>query len=174
MPKEIVIIAVPNGAGKTTFARSYFKHVCDINLFVNADLIAAGLSPFAPEREAIQAGRLMVKQIEKLVKAEESFLIETTLSSNNYAIKIPYWQSLGYVVTLIFLSLNSEELALRRVATRVKEGGHNVPASDIRRRFRRGLSNYKETYRELVNRYVFLDNSPRTPKIIEYGENYGR
>ncbi len=116
----------------------------------------------------------MVKQIEKLVKAGESFLIETTLSSNNYAIKIPYWQSLGYVVTLIFLSLNSEELALRRVATRVKEGGHNVPASDVRRRFRRGLSNYKETYRELVNRYVFWDNSPRLPKIIEYGENYGR
>jgi len=124
--KRIVIIAGPNGAGKTTFAREFLPNEANCPIFVNADLIAAGLSPFAPELAAFKAGRLMLEEIAAHVKRGESFAFETTLSGLTYAQMIPVWRSSGYAVELAFLSLPDVEMAIERVAMRVRQGGHNV------------------------------------------------
>jgi predicted ABC-type ATPase len=125
--KRIVIIAGPNGAGKTTFAREFLPTDAELPNFVNADLIAAGLSPFAPDLAAFKAGRIMLETIAEYVKHGESFSFETTLSGLTYAQMIPVGRSSGYAVKLIFLSLPDVEIAIERVATRVIQGGHNVP-----------------------------------------------
>ncbi|MCK5070985.1 MAG: zeta toxin family protein [Desulfocapsa sp.] len=169
--KKIVIIAGPNGAGKTTFAREFLVREAGCPVFVNADLIAAGLSPFQPEQAAFRAGRLMLAEIKDYVQKGESFAFETTLSGRHYARKIREWRSLGYRVKLIFLRLASEEIALDRVRNRVVQGGHNIEQEVIRRRFRKGLINFKELYRDLVNAWVEYDNSGETPKVIAVGEN---
>ena len=135
---KIIIIAGPNGAGKTTFAREFLPQEAGCPIFVNADLIAAGLSPFAPERAAIQAGRLMLKAIAQHVARRESFAFETTLSGVGYARKIPQWRQLGYRLELFFLSLPSADMAVQRVAERVRQGGHDIPEATIRRRFEAG------------------------------------
>lgn len=127
LEKIIYIIAGPNGAGKTTFANSFIPSTQNLNQFINADLIAYGLSPFAPEREAVQAGKIMLRQIDKLVAKGENFCIETTLSGKGYAQKIPKWQMAGYTICLIFLTLPDAETAIARVAKRVEQGGHNIP-----------------------------------------------
>ena len=135
---KIIIIAGPNGAGKTTFAREFLPQEAGCPIFVNADLIAAGLSPFAPERAAIQAGRLMLKAIAQHVARRESFAFETTLSGVGYARKIPQWRQLGYRLELFFLSLPSADMAVQRVAERVRQGGHDISEATIRRRFEAG------------------------------------
>ena len=132
--RHIYIIAGPNGAGKTTFARRFIPASANITQFVNADLIAFGLSPFAPEREAVQAGKLMLRQIDKLVTQGESFSFETTLAGRSYARMIPQWQAQGYAVHLLFLTLPDEETAIARVAARVAQGGHSISEDVIRRR----------------------------------------
>src|SRR5215470_12412139 len=136
MPKKqrIIIIAGPNGAGKTTFAREYLMNEAHCPDFINVDLIAAGLSPFDPTRAAIQAGRIMLSEIERRVRKRESFAFETTLSGNVYARMIPVWKVAGYRVRLVFLSLPDAEMAISRVATRVAQGRHNVSSNVIRRR----------------------------------------
>ena len=126
-PPKIIIIAGPNGAGKTTFAREFLPQEAGCPVFVNADLIAAGLSPFAPERAAIQAGRLMLEAIAQHVARRESFAFETTLSGKAYARQIPRWRQLGYCVELFFLSLPLVDMAVQRVAERVRQGGHDIP-----------------------------------------------
>ncbi len=168
MNKEIFIIAGPNGAGKTTFARNFIPEIPSISQFINADLIAYGLSPFNPEKEAIQAGKLMIKQIDKCVSRSESFCIETTLSGKNYISKINEWKKLGYTVTLIFLQLSNVELAIQRVATRVKQGGHNIPKDVIERRFHAGIQNFNIYYKDIVN-YWFLYNNDSLTTLIEQG-----
>jgi predicted ABC-type ATPase len=125
--RKIIIIAGPNGAGKTTFALEFLPNEAGCPEFVNVDLIAAGLSPFAPDRAASRAGRLMVEEIRRWVRDGSSFAFETTLSGLRYARLIPRWRALGYHVKLIFLSLARPELAVARVAARVKQGGHRVP-----------------------------------------------
>ena len=105
MSKKIVIIAGPNGAGKTTFAREFLPNEAHCPIFINADLIAAGLSPFAPESASIKAGKLMIESIDELVQAQKSFAFETTLSGSGYARRIPQWRSMGYHVKLFFLQL---------------------------------------------------------------------
>src|SRR5665647_1783091 len=130
--KRIVIIAGPNGAGKTTFAREFLPTDADCPNFVNADLIAAGLSPFAPDLAAFKAGRVMLEAIADHARLGESFAFETTLSGVTYAQMIPVWRIAGYTVKLIFLSLPDVEIAIERVATRVIQGGHNVPEEVIR------------------------------------------
>jgi predicted ABC-type ATPase len=122
-PPKIIIIAGANGAGKTTFAKEFLPHEAHCPTFINADLIAAGLAPFAPETAAIQAGRIMLEMIDNMVQHRKSFAIETTLSGKGYASKIPQWQALGYQVKLIFLQLPNEETAMKRVANRVAHGG---------------------------------------------------
>ena len=172
--RHIYIIAGPNGAGKTTFARRFIPSTINITQFVNADLIAAGLSPFAPEREAIQAGKLMLRQIAKLVNQGESFCFETTLAGRSYARMIPKWQSQGFVVRLIFLSLTSVDIAIARVAARVAQGGHFIPEEVIRRRFTAGLANFHDLYKKLVNDWSLYENSGQYPVRLALGEVNGR
>jgi len=169
--RRIVIIAGPNGAGKTTFAREYLPREAECPDFINIDLIAAGLSPFDPQRAALRAGRLMLVEIARRVRAGESFAFETTLSGRNYARLIPQWQSAGYHVKLIFLSMPSVDLAIARVGARVAQGGHDVADTVIRRRFDAGMRNFEEVYRRLANSWVLYDNSKSEPRRIASGDN---
>ena len=166
--KRIVIIAGPNGAGKTTFAREFLPNEADCPNFVNADLIAAGLSPFAPELAAFKSGRLMLEAIAEYVRRGENFAFETTLSGLSYMRMIPSWQVSGYLVTLIFLSLPNVEMAVARVAARVKQGGHNVPGDVIKRRFSAGIKNL-DRYKLLVNNWQLYDNSGAPPILLDEG-----
>ncbi|GAB5604988.1 zeta toxin family protein [Sideroxyarcus sp. TK5] len=167
--KRIVIIAGPNGAGKTTFAREFLPTDAELPNFVNADLIAAGLSPFAPELAAFKAGRIMLETIEDYAKRGESFSFETTLSGLTYAQMIPAWRASGYAVKLIFLSLPDAEMAIERVAIRVRQGGHNIPVDVIRRRFVHGLQNF-ERYKVLVDSWQLYDNSDTPAVLIDEGQ----
>lgn len=168
MPKKrrIIILAGPNGAGKTTFAREYLQREAYCPDFVNVDLIAAGLSPFNPQRAAIQAGKIMLSEIKRRVRKGESFAFETTLSGHIYTRWIPEWRRAGYRVRLIFLSLPDAEMAIERVAARVAQGGHNVVSADVRRRFESGLRNLENVYRDSVNKWERFDNSATTPRLI--------
>jgi predicted ABC-type ATPase len=166
-----VIIAGPNGVGKTTFAREFLTREAGCPDFINVDLIAAGLSPFAPERASVRAGRLMLQEIHRRVRRGESFAFETTLSSRMYARLIPRWQAAGYHVKLIFLSLPSADLAVARVAARVAAGGHNVPEPVIRRRFESGLRNFRDVYRPLVDSWALYDNAEPAHRLIASGDN---
>lgn len=162
---KIFIIAGPNGAGKTTFAREFLPVEAGCLQFVNADLIAAGLSPFAPESAAIQAGRLMLKQIANHVAQKRSFALETTLSGLGYARQIPQWRAQGYAVALHFLTLPSADIAIARVAQRVRQGGHHVPEDIIRRRFTAGIANLPH-YCSLVDDWDIYDNSGVVPILL--------
>lgn len=171
MEKRIVIIAGPNGAGKTTFARDFLPQEAHCPDFINADLIAAGLSPFRPEVMALRAGRLMLEEIADRVRREESFAFETTLSGLAYAQAIPRWRKAGYHVKLIYLSLPSVDMAVMRVAVRVAQGGHDVPPEVIRRRFDAGFRNFHERYRQLVDAWNLYDNSGESPVLLGFGES---
>ena len=165
---KIIIIAGPNGAGKTTFAREFLPQEAGCPVFVNADLIAAGLSPFAPERVAIQAGRLMLEAIAQHVARRESFAFESTLSGRAYARQIPQWRQFGYRVELFFLSLTSADMAVQRVAERVRQGGHYIPEAMIRRRFDAGRRLFLDLYQPLVNQWALYDNSGDTPLLMDW------
>lgn len=165
--KKIIIIAGPNGAGKTTFAREYLPNEASCPTFINADLIAAGLAPFAPESAAIKAARLMLNEIKANVKAGNSFAFETTLSGKAYAKDILEWKQLGYHITLVFLSLPDHEMAIARVAARVASGGHNIPEPTIRRRFKAGIINFHYIYKLLADTWALYDNSGERPRLIE-------
>ncbi len=165
---KALIIAGPNGAGKTTFARSFLPKEAQVLRFINADLIAAGLSPFAPEQMAIKAGRLMLQEVKEAVEQRESFAIETTLSGSAYLKHIRMWQSLGYEVSLFFLQLSSVELAIERVAQRVKQGGHDIPEPVIRRRYQAGLDNFAK-YAEQVDNWSLFNNDDNIPIKLASG-----
>jgi len=167
--KRIIIIAGPNGAGKTTFAREYLPLEVGITAFINADLIAAGLSPFAPELAARRAGRLMLEEIDRCVAQGISFAFETTLAGKGYVHRISSWQSLGYVVKLVFLQLQSVEQAMARVQLRVRQGGHSIPPEVIARRFNAGLRNFETLYRLLVNEWQKIDNGGPAPRLLSEG-----
>lgn len=168
--RKIVIIAGPNGAGKTTFAREFLPNEANCPDFINADLIASGLSPFRPEVMAVRAGRLMLQEIDTRIRKLENFAFETTLSGKVYANKISEWQRLGYHVKLIFLSLPNVDIALARIAARVAQGGHNVPEQTVRRRFDAGRLNFERLYKRIVDAWVLYDNSGTVPILLEYGE----
>jgi predicted ABC-type ATPase len=140
------IIAGCNGAGKTTASNTILPDILNCREFVNADNIAAGLSPFEAEKYAIEAGRLMLKRIDHLIIEKVDFAIETSLSSKNYLTKIDKAKKNGYRIILLFFWLNSEFLAIRRVKSRVSKGGHNIPSETIRRRYARGLRNFFQLY----------------------------
>ena len=169
--QKIVIIAGPNGAGKTTFAREFLVREAGCPSFVNADLIAAGLSPFTPEQAAFRAGRLMLKEIRGYVGRMESFAFETTLSGRIYARHIRQWQKTGYRIKLIFLRLPDVEIAVKRVRIRVAQGGHDVDESVIRRRFDKGWNNFHNIYKKLVDAWVLYDNSGESPQLIDKEKN---
>ena len=168
--KKIIIIAGPNGAGKTTFAREFLPNEAGCPQFVNADLIAAGLSPFAPDVAAVRAARIMLESITELERRGESFAFETTLSGLVYARRIRRWREFGYHVTLFFLSLPNPQMAIERVAERVRQGGHDVPSDIIRRRFVAGLRNFEQVYRDAVDTWAMYDNSGDEPVQINWGE----
>lgn len=168
--QRVLIIAGPNGAGKTTFAREFLPNEADCPVFVNADLIAAGLAPFAPETAAVQAARLMLATLAQHVDSRRSFAFETTLSGRGYLRHIRDWQALGYRVKLIFLKLESPEEAVARVAMRVKQGGHNIPDDVIRRRFAAGLTNFTQFYAPCVDAWALYDNSGNSPVLLDWSE----
>ena len=169
--KKVLIIAGPNGAGKTTFATEFLPNEADCPNFINADLIAAGLSPFRSEATAIRAGKLMLNMIDDYVRRGESFSFETTLSGRVYARLIPSWQEQGFWVKLFFLQLPTPEMAIARVRQRVAEGGHDVPEAVIRRRFHAGQRNFETIYRGLVNEWAVYDNSGDTPMLLTEESN---
>lgn len=170
MTKKIIIIAGPNGAGKTTFARSFLPQEAQCERFINADLIAAGLSPFAPEVAALKAGRLMLAEIDECVHKGESFAFETTLAGLAYLGRIQAWRAAGYHVSLFFLRLPDAETAIARVAERVLQGGHDIPEAVIRRRFATGLRNFEQVYKAAVDAWVEFDNVGAEPVLMQWGE----
>jgi predicted ABC-type ATPase len=163
------LIAGPNGAGKTTFAREYLPNDVRVVNFVNADLIATGLSPLRPELAAVAAARLVLKEIDRLTRLRADFAWESTLSGLTYAKRIQEMKQLGYHVEIIYLQLVSPKLALRRIAGRVRQGGHNVKKADVLRRFSRSWLNFQSTYRPLADAWTVYDNSTRPPTLIESG-----
>jgi len=165
------IIAGPNGAGKTTFALEFLPREAGCPLFVNADLIASGLSPFAPGAADIRAGRLMLQEIASHVRRRENFAFETTLSGRRYAKEIPRWQRLGYRVKLVFLYLADVAIAIERVRVRVKQGGHRIPEDVIHRRYEAGWKNFQEVYKNLVDAWVLYDNSGEKSVLLDAGGN---
>lgn len=169
--KKIIIIAGPNGAGKTTFARSFLPAEANLPRFINADLIAAGLAPFAPEAAAVKAGRLMLEEIAECARNGASFAFETTLAGQGYLRHIAQWRAQGYRVSLYFLRLPDAETAIARVAERVRQGGHDVPEAVIRRRFASGWNNFLVHYQAAVNDWALYDNTEDEPAMLEWGEN---
>jgi len=160
------IIAGPNGAGKTTFALKYLPEVAHCRNFVNADLIAAGMSPLAPERARVTASRLFLSEIERHIQARRDFGFETTLAGRGYLRLIRRLRADGWKVELIYLALPDAEMAKLRVAERVSHGGHDIPAQDIERRFLRSLENLFTEYASLVDRTVCSLNSGETPEVV--------
>ena len=162
-----IIIAGPNGAGKTTFAREFLPKDAGVIHFVNADLIAGGLSPLRPEMAALTAGRLFLAELDRLAKLKHDFAFETTLSGKIYLARLKHWKATGYRIEILFLSLSSPQIALRRIAARVRQGGHDVPTMDVVRRFERGWTNFVNYYRPLANRWAVYDNSGIAPVLVE-------
>ena len=167
---KVIVIAGPNGAGKTTFAREFLPLDAGCPVFVNADLIAAGLAPFAPETAAVQAGRLMLHELARHFAARESFAFETTLAGRGYAHHIRMWQAAGSRVKVVCLQLDSPEAAISRVAQRVRQGGHHIPEDTIRRRFAAGRENFHRLYAPLVDAWALYDNTGRHPVLLDWSE----
>ena len=165
------IIAGPNGAGKTTFARKFLPEYVKCLNFINADLIAGGISPFAPEKASIQAGRIMIERIRNLSEKKQDFGFETTLSGRSYVNILQDLKEKGYRLHLFFLWLPSADLALEQIADRVRTGGHNIPEGVVRRRFQKGLSNFIKFYRPLLDSWFIMDNSGETPRMIAVENN---
>lgn len=166
---ELIILAGPNGAGKTTGAFELLPRVYGIAHFVNADEIARGLSPLAPERAALAAGRLMLERIDYHLSERESFAVETTLAANMYVQLIDRAHLAGYSVSLVFVYLHSPELAIRRVERRVASGGHAIPIEVIRRRYEAGLRQLFDTYIPRVEEWTLIDNSAGQMELIASG-----
>lgn len=164
--KNVYIIAGPNGAGKTTFATEFLPGYAHCQSFVNADLIAQGLSPFSPEIVAIKAGKLLLEQIHKLADKNTDFAFETTLSGKSHFGFIKKLKEKGYCIHLFFLWIPSKQLALARIKERVRRGGHNVADEDVKRRFDRSINNLFALYEPLIDVWSIFDNSTIKPRLI--------
>ena len=163
---NLYIIAGPNGAGKTTASYTLLPEMLGCTNFVNADEIARGLSPFSPDTVDVQAARIMLARIEELLAQKVDFAIETTLATRSYVQLVKRAQAVGYKVHLLFFCLESPEQAIQRVAQRVAEGGHNIPANVIRRRFARGIANLIHLYLPICDSALVYDNTHGKPQII--------
>lgn len=166
---NLYIIAGCNGAGKTTASYTVLPEILDCKEFINADEIAKGLSPFQPEKVAIQSGRIMLKRIDELLTSKADFAFETTWSSKSYVNTVKEAQENGYNVTLIYFWLNSVDLAKERVKVRVSEGGHNIPAEVIDRRYKLGLENLFKLFIPVVDYWMIFDNSSNDSNLISEG-----
>ena len=160
------IVAGPNGAGKTTFAMEYLPGIAGCRVFVNADLIAAGLAPLAPERMRVAAGRIFLREIERNIVARRDFGFETTLSGRAHLRLVRRLNADGWRVELVYLALPSVEVATLRVAERVRHGGHDISLPDIERRFVRSLDRLFDDYVALVDRAVCFFNVGPTPRLV--------
>jgi predicted ABC-type ATPase len=168
---NLYIIAGPNGAGKTTFARKFLPQYAQCLEFVNADLIAGGLSPFSPQRAVIPAGRLMLEQIHSLTERGLDFGFETTLSGKTYVKLLQEMKRRGYLIHIFFLWISNVKLGLERIQLRVQNGGHHIPEAIVRRRFERSLPNFFRFYQPLADSWTVLDNSGDVPQMIAFEES---
>ena len=166
---NLYIVAGCNGAGKTTASFTILPEMLSCREFVNADSIAAGLSPFNPESVAIEAARLMLSRIQELLESRGDFAFETTLATRSYVSLVKEAQATGYKVTLLFMWLDSPATAVRRVAGRVAKGGHSIPVEVIERRYFRGIINLVNLYIPICNRWMIVDNETVTPRPIAEG-----
>lgn len=166
MTRTCWIIAGPNGAGKTTFALEYLPTVVGCSHFVNADLIAAGLAPLAPERELLAASRIFLRELETRIMAGESFAFETTLAGRAYLRMVDRLRRDGWRVDLIYLALPSAEMSKLRVAERVAHGGHAIPEADIERRFPRSLRHLLDDFSQRVDRCICFMNDGENPELV--------
>lgn len=171
-PPTCWIIAGPNGAGKTTFALDFLPALVKSETFVNADLIAAGLSPLAPERALVTASRLFLREIDRCIQAKQTFAFETTLSGRSYLKKIRQLRQEGWRTELIYLALPSVTMSRMRVAERVLHGGHDIPVQDIERRFPKSLRNVLTDFGAAVDRtQCFINDGPMpVPVFMQEGE----
>jgi len=163
---SVVILAGPNGAGKSTAAPDLLHGALEVNEFVNADVIARGLSAFDPDSVAIAAGRVMLARIQELEEQRVNFAFETTLASRSLAPRIRDLLASGYAIHLVFLWLSSADLAVQRVAARVAAGGHNVPEDTVRRRYRGGIRNFFAVYQPIVTSWALFNASGPEPTLV--------
>jgi len=170
MPK-MFIIAGPNGSGKTTFAKEYLPHYAHCPNFINADLIAQGLSPFSPASMGIKAGRLLLEQIHQFIEKGADFAIESTLAGKSYVPLLQKIKESDYSIHIFFLWIPDIKLAKARIKDRVRKGGHDVPSPDIIRRFHRSSKNFIHLYEPLCNSWIIFDNSTAKPVEIAHKEN---
>ena len=166
MRKNLYIIAGCNGAGKTTASFTILPEILNCKEFVNADEIAKGLSPFQPEKVSFEAGRIMLSRINELLGNNQTFAFETTLATKSYKSKIVEAKKKNYNVTLLFFWLETVDLAIERVKTRVIEGGHNIETEVIKRRYTSGIKNLFEIYLEIADEVLIFDNSFGAPELI--------
>ena len=164
--RTVSVVAGPNGAGKSTFVENYLNRYVECDEFLNADLIARGLSPFAPERQSLRASEIFLQRLGELEAGKTSFALETTRAGLSYRRRIPRWKELGFHVTLFFIWLPSDEMAIQRVASRVAQGGHDIAIPDIRRRYIRGLRNLNTVYLPIVDEAWVLNGAVTPPEVI--------
>lgn len=166
---DVIILAGPNGAGKSTASEKLLQESCHVTEFVNADVIARGLSAFHPEGVAMAAGRIMLTRLRELATERKSFAFETTLASRTFAPWLKELVATGYTLKVFFFWLPSAEMAVRRVAQRFSTGGHSVPEDAIRRRYERGLDNLFESYLPMAEEWFVYDSSLRQATEIARG-----
>ena len=168
---SLYIISGCNGAGKTTASFTVLPELLQVKEFVNADEIARGLSPFQPEKVSIQAGKIMLRRLQELLTLGQDFAFETTLSTRSFVGLIKQAKDLGFNINLIYYWLDSVELAIERVKTRVTEGGHHIPTDTIIRRYYAGLKNFITLYSNKVDYWMLIDNSGTEPELIAEGRD---
>lgn len=166
MNKKLYVISGCNGAGKTTASFTILPEILNCKEFVNADEIAKGLSPFQPEKVSFEAGRIMIKRINELLEADQTFAFETTLATKSYRSKIIKAKKQNYNVTLLFFWLENVDLAIERVRTRVLEGGHHIDTNVVKRRYLNGIKNLFEIYLDIADEVLIFDNSFGIPELI--------
>jgi predicted ABC-type ATPase len=170
----VVVLAGANGAGKTTAAKTLLADTLKLMTFVNADVIAQGLSGFNPESMAIQAGRVMIERLHDLANSRADFAFETTLAGKSHAQWLQRLSQTGYIIHLVYLWLSSPDLAVARVGDRVRLGGHSIPDTTIRQRYRRSIANFFRLYRPLASSWEVYDNSGTgLPQLVAKGTQHG-
>ncbi|MCK4463222.1 MAG: zeta toxin family protein [Candidatus Omnitrophica bacterium] len=169
--KNVYIIAGPNGSGKTTFAKTFLPEYAKCERFINADLIAQGLSPFSPAQVAIKSGKLVLEQIREFSENGVDFGFETTMSGKTYLKYFKMLKVKRYKIHIFFLWIPSSQLALARVKDRVSQGGHNVPVKDVKRRFKRSMEKFFKEYRLLADKWILFNNEGIKPQIIAKKQN---
>jgi len=169
--KNIYIITGPNGSGKTTFAKTFLPEYAKCERFINADLIAAGLSPFSPQQAAIKSGKLVLEQIKEYLKNGIDFGFETTMSGLAYLKYFKMFKEKGYEINIFFLWIPDPKLAIARIKDRVAQGGHDISVIDIKRRFNRSIENFFKHYQLLADIWILFNNAGPKPKIIAKKQN---